>query len=81
MSVMKHKKKDPMLCKRVTDKLHEEKPSEEFKYWYERFFCQSPRLCALKYDDEKMWVAWQVAYKMGLAEGANMLTKDEKIDT
>jgi len=36
--------------------------SEEFKLWYERFFLQSPRLCALKYDDEKMWEAWKAGY-------------------
>ena len=33
--------------------------SEEFKLWYERFFLQSPSLCALQYDDEKMWEAWK----------------------
>ena len=52
--------------------------SEEFKYWYERFFLQSPSQCALKYDDEKMWEAWQVAYKMGLAEGAKLLEEENK---
>jgi hypothetical protein len=60
-------------------KMSEDKKA--FDNWYERFFCQSPRLCALKYDDEKMFEAWKVAYKIGLAEGAKMLTKDEKIDT
>ena len=54
--------------------------SEEFKYWYERFFLQSPSLCALKYDDEKMFEAWKVAYKMGLAEGAKLLEEDNKDD-
>jgi hypothetical protein len=49
----------------VTTKLHKEKPSDEFTFWYERFYLQSPRLCSLKYDDEKMWEAWQVAYKLG----------------
>jgi hypothetical protein len=24
---------NPMLCKRVTDKLHKEKPSDEFTWW------------------------------------------------
>ena len=53
---------------------------QAFTLWYERFFCQSPRLCALKYDDEKMWEAWQVAYKMGLAEGAKLIEEDNKDD-
>lgn len=39
---------------------------EVFTFWYERFFCQSPKLCSLKYDDEKMWEAWQAGYKAGL---------------
>ena len=39
--------------------------SEEFKFWYERFFLQSPSLCALTYDDEKMWEAWKAGYKLG----------------
>ncbi len=51
--------------KEVTTKLHEEKPSEEFKFWYERFFLQSPSQCALQYDDEKMWEAWKAGYKLG----------------
>lgn len=54
---------------------------QAFTLWYERFFCQSPSLSSLKYDDEKMFEAWKVGYKLGLAEGAEMLTKDEKIDT
>lgn len=33
--------------------------NEEFTHWYERFFCQSPSLSSLKYDDEKMWEAWK----------------------
>jgi hypothetical protein len=37
--------------------------SEEFKNWYDRFFCQSPKLCALQYDDEKMWEAWKAGQK------------------
>ena len=39
--------------------------NEEFTYWYERFFCQSPSLSSLKYDDEKMWEAWKAGYKLG----------------
>lgn len=35
----------------------------QFTYWYERFFLQSPSLCSLQYDDEKMWEAWQAAIK------------------
>lgn len=54
--------------------------SEEFKLWYERFFLQSPRLCALKYDDEKMWEAWKIAYNMGLAKGAKLIEEDNKDD-
>ena len=49
----------------VTTKLHKEKPSDEFTLWYERFYLQSPSLCALKYDDEKMWEAWKAGYKLG----------------
>ena len=64
-------KEDPMLCKRVTDKLHEEKPSEEFKFWYERFFLQSPRLASLQYDDEKMWEAWKAGYNQTKKEVDN----------
>jgi hypothetical protein len=33
--------------------------SEEFKFWYERFFLQSPSLCKLEFDDEKMYAAWK----------------------
>ena len=33
--------------------------SEEFKYWYERIYLQSPRMCKLEYDDEKTWEAWK----------------------
>ncbi len=39
--------------------------NEEFTQWYERFFCQSPSLSSLKYDDEKMWEAWKAGYKLG----------------
>jgi hypothetical protein len=35
--------------------------SKEFKYWYERIYLQSPTLCKLEYDDEKMWEAWKAA--------------------
>ena len=42
-----------------------EEYSEEFKYWYERVFCQSPSMCQLQYDDEKMWEAWRAGYKLG----------------
>lgn len=35
--------------------------SPEFMFWYERVFCQSPRMCKLEYDDEKMWEAWKAA--------------------
>jgi hypothetical protein len=37
--------------------------SKEFKYWYERIYLQSPSLCKLEYDDEKMWEAWQAALR------------------
>ena len=37
--------------------------SEEFKYWYERIYLQSPSLCKLEYDDEKMWEAWKAGQK------------------
>jgi hypothetical protein len=39
---------------------------EEFKWWYERVFLQSPSLSSLKYDDEKMWEAWKEGYKLGV---------------
>lgn len=35
--------------------------SKEFIWWYERCFLQSPSLCALEYDDEKMWEAWKAS--------------------
>ena len=38
---------------------------EGFKFWYERIFLQSPHLCSLMYDDEKMYEAWKFAYKLG----------------
>ena len=39
--------------------------NEEFTWWYERVFLQSPSMCELKYDDEKMWQAWIAGYKLG----------------
>jgi len=42
--------------------------NEEFTWWYERVFLQSPTLCALKYDDEKMWEAWKAGYKLTVKE-------------
>ena len=36
---------------------------EKFTWWYERVFSQSPSMCQLKYDDEKMWEAWQAGYR------------------
>jgi hypothetical protein len=49
--------------------------SKEFKFWYERLFLQSPNLCALKYDDEKMWEAWKAGQK---SLGQILLEKDFK---
>lgn len=40
--------------------------SPEFTYWYERIYLQSPSLCALQYDDEKMWEAWKAAKELGV---------------
>jgi hypothetical protein len=54
--------------------------SEEFKFWYERFFLQSPSLCALEYDDEKMYEAWKAGYNMGLAKGTKLIEEDNKDD-
>ena len=48
--------------------------SEEFKYWYERCFSQSPSQCALQYDDEKMWEAWKAGYNLAKKEIENALT-------
>ena len=50
--------------------------NEEFTWWYERVFCQSPRMTQLKYDDEKMWEAWKMAYRQGIVKGMEL--KDEK---
>ena len=38
--------------------------SPEFTYWYERIYLQSPSLCKLQYDDEKMWEAWKAAKEL-----------------
>jgi hypothetical protein len=43
--------------------------SQEFKFWYERLFLQSPRLCGLKYDDEKLWEAWKAGHDQGVKDG------------
>ena len=40
--------------------------SPEFIYWYERIYLQSPSLCKLQYDDEKMWEAWKAAKELGV---------------
>lgn len=45
--------------------------SEEFKFWYERFFLQSPSLASLQYDDEKMWEAWKAGYNLAKKEIEN----------
>ena len=39
--------------------------NEEFTWWYERVYLQSPSLSSLKYDDEKLWEAWKEGYKLG----------------
>jgi hypothetical protein len=49
---------------------------EEFRWWYERVFSQSPSMCELKYDDEKMWEAWKMAYRQGVVKGMEL--KDPK---
>lgn len=55
--------------------------SKEFKYWYDRIYLQSPSLCKLEYDDEKMWEAWKMAYNMGLAKGTKLIEEDNKDDS
>ena len=55
--------------------------SKEFKYWYERIYLQSPTLCKLEYDDEKMWEAWKMAYNMGLAKGTKLIEEDNEDDS
>jgi hypothetical protein len=42
--------------------------SPEFIYWYERIYLQSPSLCVLQYDDEKMWEAWKAAKQLGVKD-------------
>jgi len=50
--------------------------NEEFTWWYERVYLQSPRMCALQYDDEKLWEAWKMAYRQGVVKGMEL--KDTK---
>jgi hypothetical protein len=45
---------------------------EEFTWWYERVYLQSPSMCALKYDDEKLWEAWKMAYRQGMVKGMEL---------
>ena len=53
--------------------------SKEFKYWYDRIYLQSPSLCKLEYDDEKMWEAWKAGYKLAKTLHDNhMLTSSPK---
>ena len=53
--------------------------SAEFKWWYERVFLQSPSMCKLKYDDEKMWQAWQAGYRLAsMLHDNHMLTSNSK---
>lgn len=47
---------------------------EEFDWWYERVFLQSPSLCQLEYDDEKMWEAWQAGYRSAKKLNDNQTT-------
>ena len=52
---------------------------EKFTWWYERVFLQSPSLCQLEYDDEKMWEAWQAGYNLAKTLHDNhMLTSSPK---
>ena len=51
--------------------LREDK-DEEFLWWYERVFLQSPTMSQLQYDDEKMWEAWKIAYRQGIAKGVEL---------
>jgi len=50
--------------------------NEEFTWWYERVYLQSPSMCALQYDDEKLWEAWKMAYRQGMVKGMEL--KDTK---
>ena len=52
--------------------------SPEFKWWYERVFLQSPSMCQLKYDDEKMWEAWKIAYRQGWIKGLEVTENESK---
>jgi len=51
---------------------------EAFTLWYERFFLQSPTYASLKYDDEKMYIAWRMGYELGMAFGAGLLEKEKE---
>ena len=42
---------------------------DQFDWWYQRVFLQSPNMCQLEYDDEKMWEAWKFAYNQGWIKG------------
>ena len=55
---------------RIKPQPKEMKPelNEEFTWWYERVFLQSPSMCELKYDDEKMWQAWKAGYFLAKKE-------------
>ena len=50
--------------------------NEEFTWWYERVYLQSPSMCALQYDDEKLWEAWKMAYRQGVVKGMELKEKD-----
>ena len=53
--------------------------NKKFTWWYERVYLQSPSLCELKYDDEKMLEAWQAGYKLAsLIHDNHMLTSSPK---
>jgi hypothetical protein len=52
--------------------------NQEFTWWYERVYLQSPRMCALQYDDEKLWEAWKMAYRQGVVKGMELKEKDAK---
>ena len=68
--------KDP-IDKPFPHNILKEAPSPEFTWWYERVFSQSPSKCKLQYDDEKMWEAWQMAYRQGIVKGMEL--KDEEL--
>ena len=52
---------------------------EEFKWWYERVFCQSPRMCKLQYDDEKMWEAWKAGHNLPRSPDTVLVRQDQLI--